>query len=300
MTSITLIRNPASGTEKDKVHAEIEAALAAHASEYRVIELCESTQAACHKAVVNAASRDGLVIAAGGDGTVNAVAALCHEHGARMAVIPLGTFNYFAREMLVPLQPLDALEVALTGVERSVAVGFAADNLFLNNASFGIYSTLIRKREQASSRFGRMRFVAAIASAIGLLQGSRRFNITLTVDGHEEKRTTSLVFVGNNTLQLDNLGLEVAKCTRQDRLAVVIMKRTSRWQMIRILFRSATKTLKNEDRLDEFCLDRFSVDTKRHYVDVVIDGEIMRCKTPLAFEVKPASLRVIVPKQEQG
>lgn len=249
----------------------------------------------CKDLVTQAAAENGIVVAAGGDGTVNALATLCYQSGATLAVVPLGTFNYFARALGIPTELDAALEVVSTGKVRKVSAGFVQEHLFLNNASFGLYPTLIRKREQASSRYGRKRFVAALSALHSLFYEQKLFAVKLHKDNASETHRTSMVFVGNNSFQLDNLGLEVSECAENDRLAAVILKPLNRWQTCRLMWRGIVKNLKFESKLVQFCADTFEVETKRQQIDMVIDGEIVRCTTPLQFRVEGHAINVLVP-----
>lgn len=298
---ITIIMNSGSGKDDKRPLRElIEEALASSGREVTFVELTpeDDFNATCESAVKKAKPRDGIIVAAGGDGTVNAVAALCHKHDVVMGVIPLGTFNYFARELQISAEPAKAVEVLISGVERRVSAGFIQEHIFLNNASFGLYTKIIRNREQDKSRFGRRRLVALISGIVSIFKGQQRFSIHVTANDKKELRTTTMVFVGNNTLQLENVGLEVAACTAKSKLAVVIVKETTHMETIGLLLRGALKNLKDKDKLEEFCADTFEVETQRRIIDMVIDGEIIRCRTPLSFRVDPQALRVMVPRGE--
>ena len=96
--SITIILNPRSGVnEKELICQQITDTLG---EIHKVITLMPSDDFydICEQAVLEAQRTDGVVVVAGGDGTVNLVAGLCCKHGVIMSIIPLGTFNYFAHE----------------------------------------------------------------------------------------------------------------------------------------------------------------------------------------------------------
>lgn len=67
-------------------------------------------------------SRPGILLAAGGDGTLNAVASIAHARGLPFAVMPLGTFNYFAQNLGIPLDSASAARVITEGCVRRVAI----------------------------------------------------------------------------------------------------------------------------------------------------------------------------------
>lgn len=249
----------------------------------------------CKIHVAHAKQSSGVIVGAGGDGTINTVASLCYREGVILGIIPLGTFNYFARELGIPTTIPEAVHVIATGLSKPVSIGLVQDHIFLNNASFGLYRNIIRQREQASSRFGRIRIIAFLSAVYTLLQDQKAFSIKIHSDIQQTWHTTPMVFVGNNTLQLENLGMDVAECTKQDKLAIVIMKRVTRWHMLRFLFRGLIRNLKDASNLEEFCADSFIVETHHKALELVVDGEIVRCTTPLEFRVEKHALRVLVP-----
>lgn len=299
---ITIILNLGSGSAgKQAMREQIEQTLSAYAGTWRVIAVPRGGDIAAIGAdAVQAAERSGgIVVAAGGDGTIATIAGLCCKHGVPLGIIPAGTFNYFARELRIPGDVASAAGLLMHGTPRKVAVGFVNEFLFLVNASFGLYSKVIRAREQDVSRFGRSRIVAVLSSFGALLRGRHRYAVKISANGVEQVRRTAMVFAGNSSLQLEKLALEIARCAQEDRLAVLVLRPASPLGMLRLLLRAATKTLDGDELLEAFCADAFEIETRRRHVDVVIDGEIVRCRTPLRFRVERSALEVIVPPEQQ-
>lgn len=266
---------------------------------YRVVlqELPASANVAeyCDDLVRQAAQTNGVIVAAGGDGTVNAVAALCYTHKVVFSVIPLGTFNYFARALGIPMQWEDAAAALAHTNVTAVSAGFVGEHLFLNNASFGLYPTIIRQREKATARFGRKRIIGALSALHSLFTRQETLVIKISHEGHEQVHRTSMVFVGNNSLQLENLGLEISACTQQNRLAVMVLKPSSRFEIARLLWRGIVKNLDIESKLHQFCADSFVVEARQAHMPMVIDGEVISCSTPIHFRVEAQAMRVLVP-----
>lgn len=302
MKEVTVILNSGPAKERAKLAETLAESIkkAGYKAHIVVIGDHDDFPKVCKTEVAKAKEKEGIIVAAGGDGTVNLIAGLCYRHGVTLGIIPMGTFNYFARDLSIPTDRDEAVKIIAADHTKQVTVGLVQDRIFLNNASFGLYTKLIREREQASSRFGRVRIIAALAAAYSLFDNHKLFTIKINADGKEGRHTTPMVFVGNNTLQLENLGLEVATHTRQDQLAVIIMKESSRWEIARLLFRGAIKNLKDESRLKEFCADHFEVESRRKIINLVIDGEIIRCNTPLEFKVDKKTLTVLVPLEEKS
>ena len=79
-----------------------------------------------------------LVIAWGGDGTVNEVGSAMAFRDATLGIIPSGSGNGLARELGIPLQPERAIEVALSGRESRIDAGELDGRLFFNVAGIGL------------------------------------------------------------------------------------------------------------------------------------------------------------------
>jgi diacylglycerol kinase family enzyme len=91
------------------------------------------------------AVRDGFrtIVAAGGDGTVASVASRLVDTERHLGILPLGTFNYVARNLGIPTALSDAVQVLAEGRERTIDVGDVNGRVFLNNASLGAYVAIL-------------------------------------------------------------------------------------------------------------------------------------------------------------
>lgn len=297
-TLISVILNAgAGGTDPQAFRRQVEQELSLPGVAYDIVEVKPGTDflEIGRQTVLRAKQAGGIVVAAGGDGTINTVAGLCCDLGVTMGVIPAGTFNYFARDLGIPSEPAAAARLLLTGKTEQVSVGYVNGRIFLNNASFGLYSKLIRNREDHKAKFGRFRLVAVYSAVISLLRGVRPFMVRLHVGNEMLLRRTTMVFVSNNALQIAKLDAKIAETTPEDGMAVFVLRPTSRIDMLRLLLRGAFRQLADDPYLETFCTDAFDTETNKPYVDVVVDGEIVRCKAPLSFRVAPRALGVIVP-----
>ena len=81
----------------------------------------------------------GCVVAAGGDGTINAVAAAIVDADKALGVLPFGTMNHFAKDLNIPLDFDGAIETIVAGHVTRVDVGDVNGRIFVNNSSLGLY-----------------------------------------------------------------------------------------------------------------------------------------------------------------
>src|SRR5688500_11736642 len=120
--AVTIIFNGKAGSEEAaRLRDNIADSLTVLERKIQFVDICSSVS--CDQAVRAAKTAGALVVAAGGDGTVNAVATLCCRHGVPLGIIPLGTFNYFARELGIPTDLAGAADVLIHGRLQGVAVG---------------------------------------------------------------------------------------------------------------------------------------------------------------------------------
>lgn len=241
---------------------------------------------------------NGVVIAAGGDGTIRGVAQVAHATDVTFAVVACGTFNYFARTHRIPEDSAEAFRLALTGEVRPVRLGVVNDSVFLINASLGLYVQSIRDREQRTKKYGRNRIVAVLSTFISFFTHRILMKVDLETEGKVYSMRTPTIFIGNNALQLRNLKLDVAKCMRSDLLAAVIMRPLERWEILRIFFRGLTKTLDNEDRLTTFCVSELKIHTRKSLQQVALDGELIWARSPLKIAALPKTLNMVLPPKE--
>ncbi|WP_313917705.1 diacylglycerol kinase family protein [Tahibacter sp.] len=254
-------------------------------------------------AVAQAQSSGGIVVAAGGDGTLNAVAQQVLPSGLRFGVVPQGTFNYFGRAHGIPADAEAATRALLEAAPQPTQVGLVNDRVFLVNASFGLYPKVLEEREAYKQQFGRNRFVALWSSAMALLRDHRRWVVQIEHDGQTQVLRTPTLFIGNNPLQLDQVGIAEAEAVRQGQLAAIALRPMSRMAMFGLLIRGAVGRLGEAENVVTFPFQRMTVSLRLprgRRVKVAMDGEITQLRLPLEFRIAPQRLCLLVPHQESA
>jgi len=296
-----VVFNRASGRgDRDEVGPAVEAACAAAGRRCELLPVEQPGQLAAkaQEAVRRARAVGGIVVAAGGDGTINGVAQAVLGSGCRFGVLPRGTFNYFARTHGIPTDLDGALHVLLTEDAVAVQVGQVNDRVFLVNASLGMYSQLLQEREAWKQQFGRSRLVALGAAVKTLLSGHRSLRLTVELPGLTRQVRTPTLFVGNNALQMEQVGLPVADAIDHGCLAGVMLKPVSRWAMLVLLARGAFGRLGDADQLLNVSFRCLTVKARTfgaRRLQVATDGEVLKMRLPLRFQVAPQPLLLIRP-----
>jgi diacylglycerol kinase family enzyme len=256
------------------------------------------------RAAATAAARRGAVIAVGGDGTINAVVQAVHAEGCNLGVVPMGTFNYFARTHGIPTDATEALKALFRYEPVPVQVAQVNERVFLVNASLGLYPELLQDREAYKARFGRSRVVAFGAALATLLGVHHRLRIRIEHGGVARDVTTPTLFVGNNRLQLERVGLQEAPALDEGCIAAVMLRPIGTMAMLWLILRGAIGTLGDADDVESFKFHRLVVRPRlpfgRRMLKVAFDGEIGQMATPIEFRVSPKPLYLLRPATTAG
>ena len=299
-----LVQNAGSGRQEPARERELlERALGAAGRRFRYWQVSGGAelQRAAREAVDAASAEGGVVIAAGGDGTVNSVVGVALGRGCPVGVLPQGTFNFFARTHGIPTDTEAAVRTALGTIVRPVPIAQVNDRIFLVNASLGLYPQLIEDREAYYARqAGRHRLVALWAGLGTLLREHRQLRLHLEKDGRVQRDIrTPTVFVGTNRLQLEQIGIPEATEVDSGRLAVIALRPVGTLQMLGLLVRGALGRLGDADNVVSFSAEELTVRPARRYgtarAKVAIDGELCWLPTPLRFRVASERLPLLVP-----
>jgi len=261
-----------------------------------------------HEAANTALTLRTAIVAVGGDGTLNTVAQSAHKAGCAMGVVPQGTFNYFARTHGIPADPVAALRLLLRAVPMPVQVAAVNDRVFLVNASLGLYPELLEDREAYKARFGRSRWVAFWAAGITLMRAQRKLRLHIEQGASARDVRALTLFVGNNRLQLAQLGVPPQLSAEADNtvpdkpgaatITAVMLRPIGTLAMIRLMLHGAMGTLGEAQSVE--CFDfshmvvRPTLAPGRRGVKVAFDGEVTRMRAPLDFRVLAQPLYLLL------
>jgi diacylglycerol kinase family enzyme len=235
-----------------------------------------------------------IIVAGGGDGTLNAVATEILGTSIPLGVLPLGTWNHFAKDLRIPQNLEGAARNLLTGRAVPVDVGEVNGRIFLNNSSLGIYPRMVRHREEQQKQ-GRHKWLAFAQASFSVLRHYSLLRVRLHLGGKQLLRKTPFVFIGNNQYEMEGLNIGERKKLDAGELCIFIANRAGRLDLVRLGFLALFGRLNEVSDLDVLTAKQFSIETRRPQANVSTDGEIHQMDTPLNYLIRPGALRVIVP-----
>lgn len=273
---------------------ELQAAFAAAGAEARLLpagsgsEIEEIARKEAHQG-------SAVIVAAGGDGTLNAVASALVGTDAALGILPLGTFNHFAKDLGIPLPLEDAARTIVANHQVKVDVGEVNGRIFLNNSSIGLYPEIVKERETLRKRLGRSKPHAMFWATMAVLRRHPFLDVHLQLDDKEQRRRTPFIFIGNNAYEME--GFHVGTRARLDAgcLSVYLAQRRGRWALLGLVARALLGRLREAGDFEALTTHALRIETRHRRLPVATDGEVMVMDMPLEYRARPGALRVIAP-----
>jgi len=120
----------------------------------------------------------------------------------------------------------------------------------------------------------------------------------------EQSMLASTVFVGNNRLQLEHMGLPEASVVDDGQLLGMILRPLGRLGLVRLAVQGALGRLGDADEVERVVFRHLTVAPggwwRRRTVKVAMDGEQFRMRSPLIFDVSPTPLWLVAPGRPMG
>jgi YegS/Rv2252/BmrU family lipid kinase len=232
-----------------------------------------------------------LVIAAGGDGTINEIVQGLVGSETALGVLPSGTVNVWARELGVPLDDAGARKVLVKGRTRHIDLGCVNGRYFLLMVGIGFDGEVTHAVERKPlKRLGILGYTLAV---LWLGPGYRGFPVVAQIDGYVVKTRALQIFVGNTQLYAGAIKFTwQAKCD-DELLDLCIVRKRNLWGRLVVV---KDFLLRREQRRHWVRYDTFrtlKIETTEP-IPFQIDGEAGGY-TPAEFSVASGVLKVVVP-----
>jgi len=235
------------------------------------------------------------LVAGGGDGTISSAAAILAGTDIALGVLPLGTLNHFAKDLHVPLALEPAVQNIVHGNVELVDVGVVNGRVFINNSSLGLYPDMVRDRERQQHRLGRGKLNSLVWASVAAFRRWPFMTVVLEVQEQERRYDTPLVFIGNNEYLME--GFDIGARTRLDggRLSIYVVKKPGRGPLILLALQALLGRLRQSRDFEAMLATHCVIETPHARLLVATDGEVSTMSSPLRYEIRPRSLKVIVP-----
>jgi len=235
-----------------------------------------------------------VLVAGGGDGTINCAASAVVGRDIPLAVLPLGTLNHFARDVGIPLDADEAAKLVLTGVVCQVDVGQVNDRIFLNNSSLGVYPAIVRLRDRYRATL-KGKWLSALWAALTVTRRNPFMTVRIVVEGEKIVRRTPLLLVANNEYRASGVNAGTRESLARGRLALYVLNAERRPGLLRLAGQVLLRGAEKAKEIDVVLVEEATIETWRRHLQVAMDGEVFTLQSPLDFRIRPGVLRIYVP-----
>jgi diacylglycerol kinase family enzyme len=300
---VRIVMNERSGSCMGRA-TEIQSTFAAHGIPSTIAPMRSGSS--MKETIRAAAAEPGtIVVAAGGDGTVNCVASALADR-APMGVLPLGTLNHFAKDLGMPPTLPEAVAAIVSAKPRDVDLGSVNGRVFVNNSSLGFYPGMVLQRERLK-KVGLNKWLSLLIASASAFIRFRHITVTVTVARTADSdvpqtliRSTPFLFVGNNEYVME--GPEAGTRKRLDgaRLYLYMAPGATRLSILGLTLAALRRRVSEAQHFEALCVEEFTVQVtrrgKHRHLRVALDGEIHRMRSPLHYCVRPQALQVLAPE----
>lgn len=237
------------------------------------------------------------VLAGGGDGTI--LTAILAGLGTvkPLGILPLGTLNLLARDLGLPLDPVEAASAVATAKPASIDMAEVNGLPFAIWASLGMHPWVVRRRD----RMQREGIHKWRAFALAALQAFRRYpmvKVSITAQGRTMAVATPLLIISNNAWKDEALPLSRESLDKGE-LVVHLAKCSSRLSLLWLALNAALGRWKGSQLLESFSAEEVRVTTRKRRLMVSLDGEVTVLRSPLVFRLRPKALTVLMPERAE-
>ncbi|MEM8834775.1 MAG: diacylglycerol kinase family protein [Planctomycetota bacterium] len=234
-----------------------------------------------------------LVIAIGGDGTINAGASFCVEHDVPLAIVPTGTMNLVAKDLDIPLDPLSAAACIERALVRRIDVGRAGGQVFLHSALVGLAPHLAKEREAMRSAETPLDALGAGLGWVRRLAAHEGIELLLRSDNAAARTTVHSLAVTVNPLRDDNVFGHRRSSLDSGVLGVYASGDAGDLAGLRTVATLASGRLESDPNTLRTARRSLTLESPSPSLDVALDGEVRTLRTPIEFNIEPCALRVL-------
>ncbi|WP_028297512.1 diacylglycerol/lipid kinase family protein [Olivibacter sitiensis] len=229
-----------------------------------------------------------MVVAVGGDGTINEVASGVLNSDIPLGIVPLGSGNGLARFLKIPIDPIKAIQRIASGKVGSIDSGQVNGRAFFNMAGVG-FDALISNRFAEKKNRGALEYMKVVLSEINKYKPKQ---YTIETDGAVISREAFMISIANSPQYGNNAYVSPKASLRDGLLDVCIIKQFPLYQFPILIFHLFSRTADQSEYVEIIKAKRILI-RRTNNEPVHLDGEPYEYGEELLIEVLPHSLKVV-------
>ncbi|MAD76395.1 MAG: diacylglycerol kinase [Rheinheimera sp.] len=233
--------------------------------------------------------QNGIVIIAGGDGTISSALHSIYSNQRTLAILPLGTANDLARSLGVPQELAGAAQVIINAKRERINLAKVNDKLFINVAHIGLGVDVTHELTPDKKKyFGVFAYLGALFRAI---KRNRSFSVNIETEGWSYSAKAIHLAVGSSRYYGGGNIVDNESTLLDEQLNLFCIKAQPWWQLLLLGPSLRTGKLKKAERVVCRTAKEFRIRTSKP-IHVEADGEF-KTKTPATLVVLPQAIEVI-------
>jgi len=233
-----------------------------------------------------------IVLAWGGDGTINEIGSIVAGTSSALGIVPAGSGNGFAAELGVPWHPPDAIDVVIHGRDRLVDAGELDGRLFFNIAGIG-FDAAVAEEFNARGTIGNRGMGPYVRIGIRQTFRYRASTYRVTLDGEPFVSNALVIAFANGREYGNRIRMAPQALVDDGKLEAVVVEDRGSWSRLwagrHLALGSADKAARVMVRSIESA--RIETDGEILYH---LDGEVGRARGAVTIRVRPRVLKVRV------
>jgi len=255
------------------------------------VSVCESESETHLVSLIEAYEReDGVIILAGGDGTISSALDAIYTCQRTLAIFPMGTANDLARSIGVPEDLLSAAQLIVDGRRERISLGQVNKQAFINVAHVGLGVDVTRELTSDNKKFfGVFAYLGAFLRAI---KRNKSFKVQIKADDWHCSTKVIHLAIGNGRFYGGGNIVDQRSTLLDGQLNLFFIKPQRWWQLLLLGPKLRNGDLHTTDRIVRKASEKFSIQTSKAKA-LEADGE-SKTTTPAEFEVIPKAIEAIV------
>ena len=232
-----------------------------------------------------------VIIACGGDGTVNQIGQLIIEKKIKLGIIPIGSGNGISNHFNISTNYQQALKIIVRDVSKKMDIGKVDNRYFFSNIGFGMGVEFIRHYNK-NKIHGLLGYIPSFLKSLFSFTPP---NIEIITENQTISATPNILLIANTNQQGYGLSLTPEAKTDDGSFNLVIASKTNififNYLIIMILLGFSIKRKRSVRYYD---LKNFKITSKNYYINIQIDGEFyFVMKNELNIKILPKAIDVL-------
>jgi len=282
--TILFIINPGAGQPTTELKAVITSYFKDKNIKIELFELPQDFSIAIIKEKI-AQTKADRVVAVGGDGTLKLVATCLIHSGVPIGIIAAGSANGMAKELGIPANIEEALNLIIKGAPKQIHAIQINDQICIHLSDLGFNAYLVKKFDQLPDR-GMWAYAKATCKA---LFSHTKMNVLLKLNGKTVKSAAAMVALANATQYGTGLKINPNGNLKDELFEVILVKDYSYLEILKLWF---TRLPINPKKIEVFQTDHVKISSKRA-VHFQVDGEYFGKVNEINGKILPAAVTLI-------